>query len=56
MTTKTLAFLALKAQAVPLDIMKIKLQNNQIIYGFLAVYWAFVSDVDINSETLRWLG
>lgn len=53
------AFLIAKAIAQgkyrPLDIAKIE-QNGQIYYSFLSFSWGIISDVDIESEKLRFLG
>lgn len=53
------AFLIVKSIAQgkyrPLDIAKIE-QNGQIYYSFLSFSWGIISDVDIESEKLRFLG
>jgi sphingosine kinase len=53
------AFLITKAIAQgkyrPLDLAKIE-QNGQIYYSFLSFSWGIISDVDIESEKLRFLG
>lgn len=39
----------------PLDLAK-TIQNGQIYYSFLSLGWGIISDVDIESEKLRFLG
>ena len=44
----------IKGKTKLLDIMSIERDNKtDKIYSFIGVSWAFVSDVDINSESLR---
>ncbi|MEC4990339.1 MAG: diacylglycerol kinase family protein [Oscillatoria sp. PMC 1068.18] len=49
------AFLIAKGQKYPIDLGMIE-QNNQRYYSILSVSWALPSDVDIESEKLRYLG
>lgn len=39
----------------PLDLVKIK-QSGRVYYSILSISWGLISDVDIESETLRFLG
>ena len=49
------AFLIAKGKQRPIDIA-ITQQNGQSYYSFLSMSWAIISDVDIESERLRFLG
>jgi len=49
------AFLIAKGKQRPLDIA-IAQQNGNRFYSFLSLGWAIISDVDIESERLRFLG
>ena len=49
------AFLIAKGKQQPLDIAAIK-QNNTQYYSFLSLAWGLVSDIDIKSEKLKFLG
>ncbi|MGH2415372.1 MAG: hypothetical protein ACRDEA_17120, partial [Microcystaceae cyanobacterium] len=49
------AFLIAKGKTRPLDLILTQ-QNNSRYYSFLSLSWAFVSDVDIESNKLRFLG
>ena len=40
----------------PIDLMKFTTKDNHIIFSFLSLAWAFISDVDLGSEKLRFLG
>lgn len=59
----TAAFMIAKGRRSMMDLNELRLEyfqqaeeERQIIYMFLSLTWAFVSDVDINSESLRCLG
>lgn len=49
------AFLIAKGKIRPLDLILTEQKNRQY-YGFLSLSWAFISDVDIESDKLRYLG
>ena len=36
--------------------LNLEYQPGEKLYMFLMFAWAYVSDVDINSETIRWAG
>jgi len=46
----------LKSQNTPLDLMKIQLENNCVLPSFLSLEWAFIADLDLESEKYRFLG
>ena len=49
------AFLIIKGQQHSLDLARVK-QNNAEFYSFLSLSWGLISDVDIESEKLKFLG
>lgn len=49
------AFLIAKGKIQSLDLAKVK-QSNREYYGLLSFAWGLISDVDINSEKLKFLG
>ena len=49
------AFLIAKGKQQKLDLIKVK-QNNKQYYSFLSLAWGLISDVDIKSEKLKFLG
>ena len=49
------AFLIAKGKKQPCDLVSFK-QNSRRYYSFLSLSWAMASDVDIESERLRFLG
>ncbi len=49
-------FSLIKSQTVPLDLMKIQLENNCVLPSFLSLEWAFIADLDLESERYRFLG
>jgi sphingosine kinase len=49
------AFLIAKGKTRPLDIADIT-QKNRHYYSFLSLAWGLVSDVDLGSDRLRWIG
>lgn len=64
-----MVYLMLKSNYYYFDVSKIKLYNeeiinyendnlkkNNIIYSLLSLSYSFIWDVDINSESLRWIG
>ena len=52
----SMAFYYSKAEQVPLDLIAIQLCNREIVHSFLTVEWAFIADVDLESEKYRYLG
>eukprot|EP00002_Diphylleia_rotans_P022288 TRINITY_DN4367_c0_g1_i2.p1 TRINITY_DN4367_c0_g1~~TRINITY_DN4367_c0_g1_i2.p1 ORF type:complete len:408 (+),score=56.90 TRINITY_DN4367_c0_g1_i2:51-1274(+) len=44
-----------KGKTQPLDVCSI-VQSNRRFFSFLTISWAIASDVDIESEVLRWMG
>ncbi len=49
------AFLIAKDKQQSLDLIQV-IQNNKRYYSFLSLAWGLISDVDIESEKLRFLG
>ncbi|MDY6936426.1 MAG: diacylglycerol kinase family protein [Cyanobacteriota bacterium] len=49
------AFLIAKGEVRSFDLMRVK-QGDRTYYSMLSLSWGLVSDVDIESERLRWLG
>jgi sphingosine kinase len=49
------AFLIVKGKTKSIDLMLTQ-QNNQIYYSILSLSWGLISDVDVESEKLRFLG
>jgi sphingosine kinase len=49
------AFLIAKGRPYPLDMLKVT-QEFQVHYGLLSLSWGLVSDIDLGSDRLRWLG
>ena len=49
------AFLIAKGKERPLDLARVE-QNGRRYYSFLSLSWGIVSDVDISSDRLRYLG
>ena len=50
------ALLAIKGTQYPMDISRVNFASGQVIYSFLSVCWAFIADVDIESERCRCCG
>jgi sphingosine kinase len=48
-------FVALKGSAVPMDLSYVETKNHKH-YAFLILGWGLISDVDILSESMRWMG
>ena len=44
-----------KADKRPMDIMKVTTAKGETLYSFLSIGYAFTSDIDIESECLRFL-
>lgn len=49
------ALAIIKGHMRPVDILRTT-QNGKAFYGFLSLTWAMISDVDIESDKLRWMG
>lgn len=49
------ALAAVRNHEAPMDLVRVE-TTSQILFSFLSIGWGFVSDVDIESETLRVLG
>lgn len=52
----SMTFNLIKSKPVSLDLIKIQLVNDQIIHSFLSLEWAFIADLDLESEKFRFLG
>ena len=55
------AFAVAKGHTTKIDLTELELEYHQNepntkTYMFLAVFWAVISDIDINSEVIRWAG
>lgn len=48
-------FAIAKGHPQPLDILQVQ-QNGQLSYGVLSLAWGLISDSDLASDRLRWLG
>jgi len=46
---------AIRCTTTPMDLVCVQLSGGSI-YSFLSAGWGFISDVDIESEKLRWMG
>lgn len=49
------ALLIAKGHVREMDLMLFQIENKRI-YSFLSLTWAYLADVDLNSENLRFLG
>lgn len=50
------AFALAKGSAGELDVSSVHNTKNEVMYSFLSVEWAFIADVDIDSERFRMFG
>ena len=50
------AFVVVKHDVVPMDLVAIDTAAGQRLYSFLSVGWGLISDVDIESEKYRSMG
>jgi sphingosine kinase len=51
------SFLLSKSQPKPFDLNVIESEMvDKKIYSFLSIEWAFIADIDLESENYRWLG
>ena len=55
-TPENAAFVCIKGKPQPYDISVVKFESGKIVYSFLCVFWAFIADVDIESEKCRCCG
>ena len=46
----------IKFDVRPLDLFAVQQEGEKIRYGFLALFWGLIADVDIGSEAYRWAG
>ena len=55
---ETAAYSISKGRKLKIDLTELDLeyQPDKKLYMFLILAWAYISDCDINSETLRWAG
>lgn len=51
-----MAFLIAKGESQPIDLMSVQMQGRDPLVSFLSLSGAIISDVDIESESLRFLG
>jgi sphingosine kinase len=49
-------FNVIKGKPFPLDLSRVITKDGKVHYAFLMLSWGVVSDIDIHSETLRFLG
>ncbi len=49
-------FLCIKGNSCNLDLSKVTTSNNKSYYSFLILGWGLISDIDILSESMRYLG
>lgn len=49
-------FNLVKSQPMPLDLMRMQLSDGRVIPSFLSLEWAFIADLDLESERYRCLG
>lgn len=56
----TSAFIIAKGRKTLIDLTELELEyfknENKKIFMFLSLTWCIISDIDINSEVLRWMG
>jgi diacylglycerol kinase family enzyme len=56
MTIFASAFLVAKGFSRPMDVFALKQAEERVRFGFLSICYGFVSDVDLESESMRYLG
>jgi len=60
LTPRDAAFVVVTGEAKPMDIAAVDVgtsaESAKRYYSFLSLSWAFMGDVDIESESLRWMG
>ena len=52
----SMTFNLIKSTPKPLDLIKLQLSNDQTVHSFLSLEWAFIADLDLESEKFRFLG
>ena len=52
----SMTFSLIKSHTVPLDLMRIQLADKTVLPSFLSIEWAFIADLDLESEKYRFLG
>lgn len=52
----SMTFSLVKSEAVPLDLMRIQLCDGSVVGSFLSLEWAFIADLDLESERYRFMG
>jgi sphingosine kinase len=50
------AFSMSKSIAAPVDIVTFQLCNSKIVHSFLSFEWAFIADLDLETEKYRFMG
>ena len=55
-TITNATFLCIKGNSCNLDLSKVTTCNNKSYYSFLILGWGLISDIDILSESMRYLG
>jgi len=53
---RQMTFNLIKSQPMPLDLVRIQLADKRVIPSFLSLEWAFIADLDLESERYRFLG
>lgn len=56
MNVQNAAYICIKGKPQPYDISLVKFESGLEVYSFLCVFWAFIADVDIESEKCRCCG
>jgi sphingosine kinase len=49
-------FLALKGNSTPIDLSVVQTTRGAVYHSFLLLGWGLISDIDLQSEGLRWMG
>jgi len=49
-------FLICRGQTTKLDLSEYQLSDGSLFFAFLTFSWAFVADIEVGGEALRWLG
>jgi YegS/Rv2252/BmrU family lipid kinase len=55
-TPETSAFICIKGKPRPYDLSLVRFESGLNVFSFLCVFWAFIADVDIESEKCRCCG
>ncbi len=51
-----MTFNLVKSKPEPFDLVSVQLADNKIVKCFLSLEWAFIADLDLESESYRYLG